>query len=469
MWCLEDSRCITSSYVFHSAGIFPDPSYQNRVEYLGQPGTKNCSLRISDVRESDSGAYVFYLITSHPTQKMPAQSGVQLLVTGVLAGDWSVRLPSSPICAVIGSSVVLPCSYDYPQGANETKEEGRPSTQGGGEEEGQEYKVLSEMWCLEDSRCITSSYVFHSAGIFPDPSYQNRVEYLGQPGTKNCSLRISDVRESDSGAYVFYLITSHPTQKMPAQSGVQLLVTDSSSAVTVSSSPSSDITEGGALRLACCSPAASPQACFRWYKSTSTGLRHAGQVWNINEVTSDDSGSYYCQIHTGDQVQNSTKLHIDVQYSPRNTAVSVSQTQVGLPVTLTCSSDANPPVRTYTWYQGAACLPTADRSFHQARQTPAAPTGRGPTLSSADFTAERYGQHCCVARNRHGSQFESITLEGTKVTTPSESSGGKLVIIGVTVAVLLAIVALVAFLLTRRQKSSRHQSYVLTETTASAP
>lgn len=78
--CLSLSVCLR--YVFHSAGIFPEPSYQNRVEYLGQPGTKNCSLRISDLRQSDSGSYVFYLITSHPTQKMPEQSGIQLLVAG---------------------------------------------------------------------------------------------------------------------------------------------------------------------------------------------------------------------------------------------------------------------------------------------------------------------------------------------------------------------------------------------------
>ncbi|XP_034409094.1 sialoadhesin [Cyclopterus lumpus] len=389
-----------------------------------------------------------------------------LSLKGILAGDWSVRLPSSPICAVIGSSVVLPCSYDYPQGSSETKEEGQLSPQGGG---GGQYNVSSEMWCLEDSRCITSSYVFHSAGIFPHPSYRNRVEYLGQPGTKNCTLRISDVRESDSGAYVFYLVTSHPTQKMPEQSGIQLLVADSSGGVTVSASPSSDITEGGALRLACCGPAAGPRATFRWYKSASNGLRHAGQVWTIDEVTSEDSGSYYCQIDTGDNVQNSTQLHIDVEYSPRNTAVSVSQPQGGLPATLTCSSDANPPVRMYTWYQGAACLPAADRSSHRAGQSPAAPTGRGPTLSSANFTAEQYGQHCCAARNRHGSQYESITLAGTKVTTSFKSSGSRLLLIGLTIAVLLVIMAIVAYCTTRRRKSSGRQSYVLTETTDAAP
>lgn len=53
-----------------------------RAEYFGKPGTNNCSLRISDLRQSDSGTYVFYLITDHPTEKMPDQSGIQLLVAG---------------------------------------------------------------------------------------------------------------------------------------------------------------------------------------------------------------------------------------------------------------------------------------------------------------------------------------------------------------------------------------------------
>uniref|UniRef100_A0A3Q3IQN4 Ig-like domain-containing protein n=1 Tax=Monopterus albus TaxID=43700 RepID=A0A3Q3IQN4_MONAL len=389
-----------------------------------------------------------------------------LCSSGILGGDWSVHSPDSPVCAVVGSSVVLPCSYDYPQSSNETRGEGQLSTQDGG---GEQYKVLSEIWCLTESRCITPRYVFHTAGIFPDPSYQNRVQYLGQPGTKNCSLRISNLRQSDSGTYVFYLITSHPTEKMPAQRGTQLLVADSPSAVTVSAGPSSDITEATALRLACCSPAASPAAVFKWFKGTSTTTRHTGPVWNISEVTSNDAGSYYCQIQTGDTVRKSPMLAINVQYSPRNTTVSVSpagELRDGLTVILTCSSDANPPVHSYAWYRGAACLPTADRSFHQVRQSLATPTGRGLTLSSTNITVKEQGQHCCVARNRHGSQTYSVTLTAM---TPSDSAGSRVVLIVVTIGVLLAVIAVAAFLIIRKCKLSPHQSYVLTETTSTEP
>lgn len=179
---------------------------------------------------------------------------------------------------MVGSAVVLPCSFDFPQSSNESNIGGflaqvkKIKNKNNGDSESScwvllllsywfrmvEEKNNSTTFCLRcgvletaaASRQSTVSkqnflsfqqgihrilinrlnlflhlrYVFHSAGILPDPSYQGRVEYFGQPGTNNCSLKISDLRQSDSGTYVFYLITDHPSEKMPDQSGIQLLV-----------------------------------------------------------------------------------------------------------------------------------------------------------------------------------------------------------------------------------------------------
>lgn len=53
-----------------------------------------------------------------------SQQNVFLRPAGIAAVEWSVELPSSPICAVIGSTVVIPCSYNFPQTLSQPKGDG---------------------------------------------------------------------------------------------------------------------------------------------------------------------------------------------------------------------------------------------------------------------------------------------------------------------------------------------------------
>lgn len=87
----------------------------------------------------------------------------------------------------------------------------------------------------------------------------------------------------------------------------------SSSTLSVAAGPSSRVIEGETLSLACCSPAAGQGVSYTWLKGADLGPRHRGQVWNISQATSADSGGYVCQVQAGLQAQNSTVLNIDVE------------------------------------------------------------------------------------------------------------------------------------------------------------
>ncbi|KAL2086275.1 hypothetical protein ACEWY4_017334 [Coilia grayii] len=87
---------------------------------------------------------------------------------------------------------------------------------------------------------------------------------------------------------------------------------------------------------------------------------------------------------------------------PKNTAVLVSPSAVitkGSSVTLTCSSDANPAVESYTWFK-------VDQST---------PVGSGQQHSISNISSEDGGQYYCEARNGYGAENASavsITVEG---------------------------------------------------------
>ncbi|XP_064163733.1 B-cell receptor CD22-like [Anguilla rostrata] len=66
------------------------------------------------------------------------------------------------------------------------------------------------------------------------------------------------------------------------------------------------------------------------------------------------SGEYYCEAENGIGRDTSPPNDPDVQYPPKSVIVSVppsGEIVEGSSVTLTCSSDANPPVQNYTWYK----------------------------------------------------------------------------------------------------------------------
>ncbi|KAG5855781.1 hypothetical protein ANANG_G00000240 [Anguilla anguilla] len=161
---------------------------------------------------------------------------------------------------------------------------------------------------------------------------------------------------------------------------------------SISVSVSGEIVEGSSVTLTCSSDANPPVQSYTWYKNNRAVSSETGgpeHSYTIKNITLQDAGEYYCEAENEIGINKSSPEHLDVQYSPRNTSMSVSpsgEIVEGSSVTLTCSSDANPPVQRYTWYKNNRAVSSE--------------TG-GPEHSYTikTITLQDAGEYYCVAEN----------------------------------------------------------------------
>ncbi|KAL6482209.1 hypothetical protein MHYP_G00102890 [Metynnis hypsauchen] len=166
-----------------------------------------------------------------------------------------------------------------------------------------------------------------------------------------------------------------------------------------------EVTEGETADLTCKTTCSLTDPTFIWYKDgrpLTTKTIENNQL-HLQTVSSEDAGSYSCAVR-GSQHLHSTAHSLRVRYPPRNVSVSISpsgEELEGISVTLTCSSDGNPPVKIYTWFKEG--------------ETP--PVGSEQNYSIISITVDHAGLYYCEAQNDHGA------LNGTvMVSVKSQSS-----------------------------------------------
>ncbi|XP_037642063.1 myelin-associated glycoprotein-like isoform X4 [Sebastes umbrosus] len=123
---------------------------------------------------------------------------------------------------------------------------------------------------------------------------------------------------------------------------------------TVSVHPSGPVPEGSNVTLTCSSTANPAVRSYTWYRADGGQETVVGTGHVLTIKASKDDGPFFCKAQNDIGAGRSDNSHIDVQYSPKNTTVSVHPSgpvPEGRDVTLTCSSTANPAVRSYTWYR----------------------------------------------------------------------------------------------------------------------
>ncbi|XP_036419468.1 B-cell receptor CD22-like [Colossoma macropomum] len=152
----------------------------------------------------------------------------------------------------------------------------------------------------------------------------------------------------------------------------------------------------------------------------------------MNKISSVDSGEYKCRSSNEHGEKLSEALTLNVLYPPKSISVSISpsgEIVEGSSVTLTCSSDANPPVQNYTWFKEG---------------------GSSPVGSGHSYRALQSGSYYCVAQNEHGSQKSAAVT----VTEKGVGNSALYAVIGVTAGCGCLSVIIAVFCVRRKRKGN---------------
>ncbi|XP_036420948.1 sialic acid-binding Ig-like lectin 12 [Colossoma macropomum] len=452
-----------------------DPQYSARVSVRTEQN--DCDLTVWDVRLRDSGVYNFRFRTSS-SDWISASSGVNLTVTELqvdvdreTAGQRKVKLTCSSTCS-FGNNLFY---YWFRNGQYTASHEASvvlDSTHSS--DEGSYSCRVSDSWHRSPAVCISANsnqkscwsvtyspkaicaligssvdirsyytfpdnqvtksvwFIKEQAGAEPvdvreDEEYQGRVQY-GQSFQNDCSMRITHLRERDAQTYRFRFYTDGG--EYTGEPGVTLSVTDLK--VTVSD------TDSGGKKLSCNSTCTLPNYhTYIWYKNgqpvSDQSLNSTGLYLYVSAVGAD---RYSCAVAY-------EKLRSPAVYSPRNTSVVIipsGEKVEGDSVTLSCISDANPPVLIYSWFNQRAA---AD-----------APLTTGQNYTITNISSQHSGLYYCTAHNQLGQQSSTPTRLNVLL---ADYTAVKYAAFGVTVVLLLIFIT-ICLCMRRRAAASSSRS-----------
>ncbi|CAL8351551.1 unnamed protein product [Lota lota] len=455
---VEKTLWFTKRHSNQPVDLKNDADYTGRFEYSCAKiscwnswlkcGTK-CTLKIRDLRQSDSAVYKFRFITNQSRGAFTGTPGVTLSVTDLRVevlihptNPTRVQLECHSMCGLAGGPPYIWYinGHSMHNKFNVNSEDSYSCTV-----EGHEHLRspsvyfpktpsvrVSPSGVIEEGSSVTLNCSSDANPVAKytwtkdptNPSFRHTIQ--GQ------QLFFNPIQSSDSGEYLCKAKNDLGTKS----SSISIDVKYGPKNTSVIPSPSGEIKEGGSVILSCNSDA-NPAANYTWFKDNQFLLWEPSQPYTFDSVSSEDSGTYHCQAENKYGYLSSNSVFIDVQYAPKTPSVSVSpsgEIERGSSVTLSCSSEANPAAY-YTWFK------EHEGSVEES--------GQNYTISN--ITSEFGGNYYCQAHNAVG--LHNSTLLFIVVTDPSSSSAPTTTVAAGTVAVLLATILLLIFLWMRRRAS----------------
>ncbi|KAL6459077.1 hypothetical protein MHYP_G00325490 [Metynnis hypsauchen] len=287
---------------------------------------------------------------------------------------FSVTYADRRVCALEGSSVNIPCSYSYPS----------------------DQAVIETYW----------SYNHHD--MRQSMQFTGRVKYAGDKN-KNCALRLTGLRQNDSGNYRFSFMTKTAPSIFIGSPGVQLTVT--SMEVRVSSATVSGQTVTLSCRTTC---SLNDDTTYIWYKN---GQPMTNKVTKYNKLYLDlpsykKTDNYTCVVR-------GAKVSVGDVWDPSAIWGTVGVMAL-LPFTLTavlyirrkrrpeghaCSqSRLHPEDDTYT----ALNTETTSSDYYTLRPRTASTSNLQTTAKPAAMSANDTGVYTALQRRAPEAEYETL-------------------------------------------------------------
>uniref|UniRef100_A0A4W5RJJ3 Si:ch211-171h4.5 n=1 Tax=Hucho hucho TaxID=62062 RepID=A0A4W5RJJ3_9TELE len=316
---------------------------------------------------------------------------ITFLLKGALCQQWSLWTPQS-IVAVGGSCLLVPCRFEIPAAYD------------------------------ADLKNCTHTGLWYKNNVFGNiilssakTDAQNIIKgvIVGNLLNKNCTTIFNSFPAGYDDTYIFRMECAGANRlKYIFYPGVHISHTDTPPKPQLT--PMGNITEGERVRLSCSAPAPCPTfpPSLTWTSelggSVESQLQDGidGLMTMTSTLTFTASLPHHrlmvkCSARYTLQPGGTTKttqanLTFNVLYAPKNT-VALSSPSGPVPdgraVTLTCQSDANPPVERYSWYKDISGQVTWKAN--------------GQTLVLLISKADS-GLYLCEAHNKKGSQRSKV-------------------------------------------------------------
>lgn len=204
--------------------------------------------------------------------------------------------------------------------------------------------------------------------------------------------------------------------------------------------PASEIHAGHRVLLQCDFSGSHPaEVRFFWKKNGS--LVQEGRDLSFSAISPEDSGDYNCVVNNSVGETSSQAWNLRVLYAPRRLRVSISprdSVMEGKKATLSCESDANPPIFQYTWFDSSG------QDLHFS----------GQKLRLEPLRVQHSGSYRCQGTNELGVEVSPPT---TLTVYYSPETIGKRVALGLGFCLAVCILAIWGMKIQKKWKHSQSQ------------